>query len=377
MKADESLRSKVRNMKIRSVPIKKPDTEIIVLANVLVPLALLPLILSPVQIAPFIGVFYLMIFAMSWDLVTGYTGQLNLGHALFFAIGGYTTTILNLQHGIHPVASITVGITAAGFVGLLIAIPALRIRGFYLALLTLISPFIFEQFLILFNDELRPEIFGFSLAIAPEGLGGTDGFLFSPTPLVGTPSNSLLTVGTFQAEILANYYFALLVLLVSLGIFWKITRSMLGDVLTAIREDEDAVEASGINPARFKTFAFVVSAMFAGLAGALFVHSPNGIAIPELLINFQISINVIIMVILGGIGTITGALIGTMVFVFIQGLFDPEDAIFGTLEFLQFEIPLIGYTPGELQPLPVLIISLLILYYLPKGITPTLIRFME
>lgn len=333
----------------------------------IVGLAALPAALTPTQLAPFIGVLYLMVFAMSWDFISGYTGQLNLGHALFFGIGGYTSTILNLQHGIPPFVSIVAGTLLAAVIGLLIGIPALRAQGVYLALLTLIAPFILRQLLILFNDELLVEAFGITIPLAPNGLGGDSGFSFSPDALVGTRDAAILTVGSFRMQIIGNYYLALVVFLVCLSILLLITRSQIGDILTAIRESEETVSAVGINPAKFKLFAFVLSGLFGGLAGAFFVHSPSGFPQPALLLDFQISINVIIMTVLGGIGTIVGAAVGTLLFEIIQQTVSAS--------FLQFTIPILGYTPSDLQPVPVIAISVFILYHRPEGIVPSVLRF--
>jgi branched-chain amino acid transport system permease protein len=95
-------------------------------------LAAIPTILTPLQLAPFIGVIFLMMFAISWDIVSGYTGQLSFGHAYFFALGGYATTILNLQHGISPLVAIPLATLIAGLGGFIIGFPALRLRGPYL-----------------------------------------------------------------------------------------------------------------------------------------------------------------------------------------------------------------------------------------------------
>ena len=123
-----------------------------------------PLPLTAFQLSALIFPVYLMIFAMSWDIVSGYTGQISLGHTVFFGLGGYTSTVLNLQHTVTPLLSIPAGVVIAALGGLLIGYPALRIRGPYLSLVTLIAPIILLRLVILFNNNLP--------YIAPSGLGG-------------------------------------------------------------------------------------------------------------------------------------------------------------------------------------------------------------
>ena len=112
------------------------------------------------------GAFYFGMFAMSWDTVSGYTGEISFGHALFFAVGGYTSTLLNLGYGISPALSIPAGVVLAAVAGVLIGVPALRVRGPYLSLITLVAPLILLQVFVIFGN-----IFGGELGLsAPTGL---------------------------------------------------------------------------------------------------------------------------------------------------------------------------------------------------------------
>lgn len=315
-------------------------------------LLFVPLGVSVVTLTKFTGVFYLMMFAMSWDVVSGYTGQISLGHSMFFAIGGYSTAILNTQHGISPVLSIPAAVFIGGLAGLLIGIPALRIRGPYLSLLTLVIPVILMQMLILFNSRLP--------YLAPDGLGGTAGLTKSPAPLVGTQDRSVLVVQEFESLLMGEYYLSLALLAAIFALLYLITRSDVGDILTAIREDENAVQNAGINPTKFKVFAFVLSASVGALAGAVYVHTSVAFPQPSVLLDVSISLNIVIMTVIGGLGTITGAAIGAIFFNLILSVIKFES--------LQFQLPLVNETIGGLVPLPLFALGVVILMYFPNGI---------
>lgn len=312
-------------------------------------LFLLPTGLTVTQLYPIIGIMYLMMFAMSWDVASGYTGYLNLGHTVFIAIGGYTSAVLNVDYALSPVLSIPIAVVMAALGGLLIGLPALRIRGPYLALLTLIAPLIMIQFTVLFSEVLR----------------GRQGFGIAPDFFVGSTTGSVITVENQVIDAVLNYYLAFFAMVLVFVFLYAVTRTDSGKVFTAIREDEETVVAAGFNPAKYKLFAFVISAATAGFAGALFVHSPVGHPQPAEILNLQLSLNVVIMAAIGGIGTIVGSLVGAF--------------LFGIFDFLvsqsSFSIPLIGKTLQGVMPLPLLVIGFGILIYAPRGIVPTLLQW--
>ncbi|HET7324857.1 MAG TPA: branched-chain amino acid ABC transporter permease, partial [Halococcus sp.] len=236
----------------------------------LIVLALLPVVLNPLDALTMAAALFFAMFVMSWDVVSGYTGQISFGHGVFFAVGAYTTTLLNLGFGIPPLVSIPAGVVLAAVAGVLIGVPALRLRGPYLSLVTLIAPLILLQIFVYYSD-----IFGGELGLS------------SPESLLGYAPY-------------ANYYLAFFLFLFILLVLLAVTRSNAGAVFTAIREDEDAVAAAGLNPAKFKTFAFVFSAAIGGLAGAMFVHTPVGSPRPSVLFTVVVNVEVIIAAILGG-----------------------------------------------------------------------------
>jgi branched-chain amino acid transport system permease protein len=256
------------------------------------------------------------IFAASWDLLSGFTGQMNFGHALFFGVGAYTAALLNLHAHIPPWGSIPLGALAAVLAGLIIGIPCLRLRGTYLALTTLAFPII---------------LLGIVFAIP--GITGGE---------LGVSGLERLT-----GSRLGDYYSTTVLMIVLCTIMWKITDSNTGIIFHAIREDEVAVRASGINTTRYKLLAFSLSGFFAGISGGLYAHFMR-IAGPANL-EVSMSFTVVIWAIFGGVVTIYGP-VGA---VFI---------LFPLLEFMRFW--------PEYRMLMFAVVILLILLYMPEGLFP-------
>ena len=284
-------------------------------------LFLLPVATSePYTLRVFILASIFAIFAASWDLLSGFAGQLNLGHALFFGVAGYTSAICNLNLDLPVWVTIPLGALAAVVAGLVVGVPCLRLRGPYLALATLAFPLILTGVVFAI-----PSVTGGEL-----GVSGIDRLS-----------------GSRQTD----YYIAI-TLMISLGfVMWKITDSKIGLVFHAIREDEVAVRASGINTTKYKLLAFCLSGLFAGVAGGLYVHFMR-IADPsnlELMLSFQ----AIIWAVFGGIATIYGPIVGVFILVPLT-------------EFLS-DAP--GTVIPEMRILLIAIIVLLVLLFMPQGIT--------
>jgi len=225
------------------------------------------------------------IFAVSWDLLSGYTGQINFGHALFFGVAAYTSALLNTHLEWQPWATIPIGALAATIAGLVVCLPALRLRGPYLSLVTLAFPLILLGIVFAFTDFTGGEW----------GISGID-------PIHGDRT--------------VIYFISVLIMLVSVFIMWKLTdaRSSLvrtGIIFHAIREDEIAARASGINTVRYKMLAFAVGGFFAGIAGAFLAHFMR-IAGPSNLDLF-LSFQVIIWTVFGGIASIYGPVAGVYI----------------------------------------------------------------
>ena len=257
------------------------------------------------------------IFAASWDLLAGYTGQVNFGHALFFGAGAYASALLSRNLGITPWATLWAGAAVATLFGVLVGYLCLRLRGSYLSLATLAFPLIAIGLLFAF-----PGFSGGELGISPVRR-------VTPSPL-------------------GNYYLAVVSMLVIVFGLWALADSRFGIVLHAIRDDEVAARASGINTPRYKLAVFAVSAAAAGFAGALFAHYLR-VAGPSSL-EVALSFQAVIWGIFGGVATIYG----------------PVAAVFLLYPLTEW---LGGFKAfGELRVLVFAVIVLLVLLFMPGGL---------
>lgn len=298
-------------------------------------LAVAPFALSSLDILKLTAALFFVMFVISWDFVSGYTGLVSFGHTLFFALGGYTTAILNLEYGIDPLLGIVAGILVAAVGGLVYGLPARRIEGHYLALLTLLPPLILLRVLQLY----------------PEFTGGETGL-----PRV----EFLLQGSSFARNAFLHYYVAFALFVVIFALAWVVTRSDTGTIFTAIKENEDAVASVGINPDKYKVYAYVMSAAMGGLAGAVFVHTPAGGATPSQLLALIVMIEILLASILGGFGTITGAVIGGMTIYWFREW----------LRGIDWNIPLSSVQVGDIDMIIFLLVLLALLMFMADGIVP-------
>jgi branched-chain amino acid transport system permease protein len=262
-------------------------------------MAVLPLLLA----LPFFAGGYLLdvlvltgiyvILAQGLNVVVGYAGLLNLGFAAFYAIGAYTYALLSTRLGMGFWPSLPLATGAAAMAGALLSVPALRLRGDYLAIVTLGFGEIVR--LVLNNWD--------SLTNGPNGISGI------PRPsLFGL---ELASIGNF-------YYFVLAAAALSVLVIRNVCTSRVGRAWLAIREDETAASASGINAMAYKFYAISFGAFFAGLAGALFAAKMQFVS-PESF-TFMESVIVLCMVILGGQGSIRGVVLGAALLVILPEL---------------------------------------------------------
>lgn len=301
---------------------------------------------------------YLGMFAMSWDVVSGYTGEISFGHAFFFALGGYTSVVLSTELAVTPLLTIPVGVIVAALGGLLIGVPALRVKGPYLSLITLVAPLLLFQIFIIYRGTF----------------GGESGLRGEPN-LIGTSSDAVLTItsefgalGAPDVVRILNFYLAFgLFIIIMLGLI-AITRSNAGAVFYAIRSGEDVVSATGKNPAKFKIFVFVLSAAVGGLAGGVFAHSNVGAAQPGALLELELSLLVIVASVIGGMGTITGAALGgILVHVLENEVFgDIDDSLFG-IDITWFN-DIVGHSIASMDFLLVGVVGIVIVYTFPGGL---------
>ena len=215
-----------------------------------------------------------IILALGLNLITGVTGQLSMGHAGFMSIGAYTAAILTMQFGLPFWMALLAGASLAAFFGFIIGIPTLRLEGDYLAMVT-----------IGFAEIIRV----FFLNFEPGG---------KAVGLYGMPQHTTFTI-----------VWVLVIIVILLNA--KLLDSRTGRAFYAIRENEIAAQASGINTTRFKVLAFTVGSFLGGLGGGLYAHYMSYIAPQDF--AFMKSIEILNMVVLGGMGSIPGTILGTII----------------------------------------------------------------
>lgn len=256
-----------------------------------------------------------IILAVSLNLINGVTGQFSIGHAGFYAVGAYTCALLvttiqgpfreataflppTPQNALLLLLGLAAAAIVAGIAGLLVGIPSLRLRGDYLAIVTLG-----------FGEIIRVII------LNVEAVGGSRGF-------IGIPQ-------------LANFFWVYLGVMVTVAVVHNLVNSSYGRAFISIRDDETAAEAMGVDTTRYKVLSFVVSSMFAGIAGGLFAHftmylHPNSFL-------FITSFYVIIMIVVGGLGSIAGAVVGAILVTVLLEAFRE----FGAFRLVNFSVILV------------------------------------
>lgn len=228
--------------------------------------------------------------AVSLNLINGITGQFSLGHAGFMTVGGYVAAALTRDAGASFPLALLVGGAAAALLGVLVGLPTLRLRGDYLAIATLgmgeIVRVVFEN-------------------IQPWGGAGGFSGIRTPKPLF-----------PLEGHPFALWGWSLLVMMLTLFLISRFVRSSHGRACVAIREDELAAETVGIDVVRFKVLAFSVGAFFAGIAGGLLAHLVRTIMPSDA--GFLKSVEILVMVVLGGLGSLTGSVIAAAVLTVIN-----------------------------------------------------------
>ena len=241
------------------------------------------------------------------NLLIGLTGQVSFGHVGFYAIGAYTVAILTTQARMPFIAAVPLGALAAGLMGALLAVPALRVRGPYLAMVTIAFGFIVEHGASEWNGLT----------------GGQNGIMGIPSPALGGVS--------FGGRGIALT--ALVVLAVLVYGYWKLSLSTLGRAMLAVKDSETASESVGFNPVLIKAIAFTLSALCAGLAGGLFAPL-LGMVTPSTF-NFSQSILFVLVVVIGGAGSVAGPLVGAAIVVLlpemVSSLAEYSQLLFGAL----------------------------------------------
>jgi branched-chain amino acid transport system permease protein len=267
--------------------------EVAAFAAFAVVLAILPRLISDfhtreVAIA---GMYYIALLGLG--ILTGYSGQISLGNGAFMAIGGYTTAILSVDHGVSPTWTIPLAGLIAGVSGVLVGIPALRLTGIYLAIVT----------------------FGIAISV-PQLLKKFEGFTGGTTGKYGEGLTSQPPFGLDTSSNHWLYYLTAGISLVLLAVAWAIVRQKPGRAMQAIRDSEVAAASSGVSLPVYKTFAFAISAFYAGVAGALYAIA-NTYVNPD---TFSVALSVYLVVGLavGGLGSLAGLVVGAGLVYFLQ-----------------------------------------------------------
>ena len=260
---------------------------------------------------------FLAMFAISWDVLSGRTGYISFGHPFLIGIGAYASAILTKRFDVPIEYAIPCAILLTMLGGVIVFLPALRIKGSYFALVTLA----FMELMYSLVQVIRPDL-----------TGGTRGMAGVQTITRGAEN---------------NYYLSLSLMLTIAVLMWLLMKTRFGTALSAIGMNEESVRGSGLSANKLKLFAFLTSALIAGLAGAFYVHYLGSIA-PRALFEINFLFTIIVAALIGGSSTIVGPMLGAFFLTII-------------LEYMR------PYIPGGERYLIYGGIALLLYMYQPKG----------
>jgi branched-chain amino acid transport system permease protein len=292
--------------------------ELVALAVCAIVIALVPFVLSDYHRGLAAGVAVYLIAILGLNVLTGYTGQISIGHGAFMAIGGYTTAIMSHYHHTNLIATLPLAFAITFGCGVLLGLPALRLSGVYLALATFALAVSVPQLPLKFSTFT----------------GGSAGISANHTV-----SNTWLYGVSWSAAAIAFVF------------TWLVLRGRTGRAFRAIRDSPIAATSSGVTLAIYKTLAFGVSAALAGVAGSLFVLATNGFAQPNEF-SVTLSLKILIGAAVAGLGSLWGVLIGA--------------AFIALLPTLSASAPLIGSAHGQDVVFGLLVILIMLL--LPTGV---------
>ncbi|MFQ5711240.1 MAG: branched-chain amino acid ABC transporter permease [Candidatus Geothermarchaeales archaeon] len=248
----------------------------------------------------FVLAFLYSVLAMNFDLAYGYLGLINFGYASLFGVGAYTSALLSMHLRISPWLSIFVGGALAVLICIPIGFACLRVRGHYLAIVTL---GLGEILRIIYSRALEPWTLGMS------GLWGIPPFPNIQIPFLGTIDFS-------GVDRVPYYYLTLTILLVITLMEYKLVKSKVGIMFRSIREDEEAAKSLGIDTVRYKLMGFVISGFFAGMMGGVYAHYLV-VLIPDLL-GIGKTVEILTMTLIGGAGTLFGPIIGAFILIYVS-----------------------------------------------------------
>lgn len=255
----------------------------------------LPLYVESYNVYLFNIILVNVILAVGLNILVGYTGQISLGHAGFFAIGAYGTALMAMHLHMPFLAALVGAGVVAAFFGFLLGLPALRLEGPYLAIATL------GFGLTIMHVIGRWEVFGgrMGITVPPLDLG-----------IPGTPFSLVL-----EGDVKIYYLVLIITILMVIGAR-NLTKTRVGRAFVAIRDDDIAAEVMGVNLTIFKTLSFAVSAFYAGVAGGLYGYVVS--FFDPFTFNLILSIVFLVMVVVGGLGSILGAVLGAVLITYLQ-----------------------------------------------------------
>ena len=333
---------------------------IVAVALLLVPFALSQIGTTWVRIANF-AILYVLL-ALGLNIVVGFAGLLDLGYVAFYAVGAYAYALLASPHfGLHLPFWVTlpIGAAVAALFGVLLGAPTLKLRGDYLAIVTLGFGEIVRIFL---NNLSRPV----NLTNGPQGIARIDPFSIGSLDF----SESDSVFGTVVSGPMKYYWLLLAVLVVVIVINVRLQNSRIGRAWEAVREDEIAARAMGINTRDVKLLAFAMGASFGGIAGGMFSAIQSFIS-PESFVLVE-SIMVVAMVVLGGMGNIWGVVLGAVLLSFVPEILrwtvEPvQQALFGRML----------VEPEVIRMLLFGLALVLVMLFRPAGLLPSAVRKRE
>ncbi len=283
--------------------------------------AVLPLWLSGYVLGVLTAAYYFGVFAMAWDLLFGFAGEVNFGPTFLIGLGAYTAAIIDNQWGLPIPICVLAGALAALVGGLLLAVPALRLRGPYFGLVTLVAVLLLQNAIVIFAGVTGGEI--------------------------GMTVPDVLSI-----DAATNYWYALIFLVVCAIVLFGLSRSAIGLILQASGQDAIEAQALGFNVTKHKLAAFCISALFSGLAGAMLIFY-MGTASVDTVIDIGIGVQVIIAAVFGGRRTILGAVLGAIFLIVATELLRPL---------------------GQLNTLVVAAVALAVILFFPNGVLGYVLR---
>jgi branched-chain amino acid transport system permease protein len=296
----------------------------------------LPAVLTSYLVTVFILIFFYAFLGQAWNILGGYAGQLSVGHAAFVGIGAYTAALLFLNGGVSPWLGMLAGGALAALLGAVIGYLGFRfgLRGFYFVLLT-----------VAFAEICR------ILALNTDAVGGALGLYITFT---GQPWQF-----QFQDN-RAYYYVALGLMLLATSVVSAMERLRIGAYLAAIREDEGASEALGVNTFKYKMLAMVVSSFLTGLGGTFYAFYLFSLQ-PNAVFGIPLSVEIIIRAIVGGAGTVLGPILGAFI-------------LSPLAELSRWYFAEAGWAGAHLIAYGVLLVAVVL--FLPRGAYPVLRRWL-